>query len=329
MAGEPKPYRPKPGSKRPLTAVYSGYEFDYDYYRDDFYNRLFDYHGRVAPPPRAVIPLKRSRVVLPSTRRGKSSFPIKTSSASSSRPPSSSSSFSSGMKLKTDQLQTIKRELTQIKTKIDSLLGRLEKIEKQQRSECEPHRKYEENCDSLHEESISETADNSGEEGGEGALDAEAGEMTDGGEDDYDEEGSTDLVRSPPRASLAAAGLKSHVEANSADLFIVADMRDAGLGEQKLTGFRWAASSSLTPHLSRSVIKTESEPLETLRSSSTATKSKVNLRFRMCFPLRRQPDCILMSSSIFLNSGNERETSRRTPAGKIPNGVLPTFQVRL
>ncbi|XP_041737223.1 RNA-binding Raly-like protein isoform X2 [Coregonus clupeaformis] len=197
MAGEPKPYRPKPGSKRPLSAVYSGYEFDYDYYRDDFYSRLFDYHGRVAPPPRAVIPLKRSRVLAPSTRRGKTSFPIKTtsSSSSSSRPPtSSSSSTSSGLKLKTDQLQTIKRELTQIKIKIDSLLGRLEKIEKQQRAESEAQRKYEDHCDSLHEESVSETAENSGEEAGDRALDVEAGEMTDGGEDDYDEEGSHHLI---------------------------------------------------------------------------------------------------------------------------------------
>ncbi|XP_075936621.1 RNA-binding Raly-like protein isoform X3 [Anarhichas minor] len=198
MAGEPKPYRPKAGSKRPLSAVYSGYEFDYEYYRDDFYNRLFDYHGRVAPPPRAVIPVKRSRVLAPSSRRGKTSFPIKTTSSSSS---SSSSPRKVGIgamirypKLRTDQLQTIKRELTQIKLKIDSLLGRLEKIEKQQRAESEAQRKYEDNCDSLHEESVSETAENSGEDAGDGALDVEAGEMTDGGEDDYDEEGNHHLI---------------------------------------------------------------------------------------------------------------------------------------
>ncbi|NXI22715.1 RALYL protein, partial [Sterrhoptilus dennistouni] len=176
----------------PLFSVFfhSGYVFDYDYYRDDFYNRLFDYHSRVPPPPRAVIPLKRPRVAVTTTRRGKGVFSMKGTSRSTS-----SGASSSGSKLKSDELQTIKKELTQIKTKIDSLLGRLEKIEKQQKAEAAQKKQMEDNADLIQEECISENADNSTEEPIEGGPDADGDgeDMTDGIEEDFDEDGSNEL----------------------------------------------------------------------------------------------------------------------------------------
>uniref|UniRef100_A0AAY4B1W4 RALY RNA binding protein like n=1 Tax=Denticeps clupeoides TaxID=299321 RepID=A0AAY4B1W4_9TELE len=115
MAGEPRPYRPKVGSKRPLTSMFR---------KEPHTNceawRLFDFHGRLAHPPRAVVPIKRTRLVALSPRR--TSVPSRLSSSSSS--------------LKTEQLVSIKRELSQIKNKVDSLLGRLDKIERQHRGEA-------------------------------------------------------------------------------------------------------------------------------------------------------------------------------------------------
>ncbi|NXY76323.1 RALY protein, partial [Glareola pratincola] len=126
MAGEPKPNRPK-GLKRAASALYSSYDFDYDYYRDDFYDRLFEYRGRVSPVPR-VVPVKRPRVTIPLVRRVKATLPVKLFARSAAI-----ASSSAKLKLKCSELQTIKTELTQIKSNIDALLGRLEQIAEEQK----------------------------------------------------------------------------------------------------------------------------------------------------------------------------------------------------
>ncbi|KAK7944985.1 hypothetical protein WMY93_000713 [Mugilogobius chulae] len=123
LAGEPKPHRSK-GSKRSAGDMYSSsssFDLDYDFQRD-YYDRMYSYPSRVPAPPalsRAVIPSKRPRVSLSSSRRTKSSF---SSSKSSQR--------TSSRTMKVDELQTIKRELSQIKSKVDDLLDSLERMEK-------------------------------------------------------------------------------------------------------------------------------------------------------------------------------------------------------
>uniref|UniRef100_A0A8C2R616 RRM domain-containing protein n=1 Tax=Capra hircus TaxID=9925 RepID=A0A8C2R616_CAPHI len=138
MAGEPKPNRPK-GLKRAASAIYSGYSFDYDYYRDDFYDRLFDYRGRLSPVPvpRAV-PVKRPRVTVPLVRRVKTTIPVKLFARSTAI-----TTGTAKIKLKSSELQTIKTELTQIKSNIDALLGRLEQIAEEQKANPDGKKKGE------------------------------------------------------------------------------------------------------------------------------------------------------------------------------------------
>uniref|UniRef100_A0A672GL96 RALY RNA binding protein like n=1 Tax=Salarias fasciatus TaxID=181472 RepID=A0A672GL96_SALFA len=198
MAGEPKPYRPKICSKRPLSSLYRSVPVSCFLYFSRFL-RLFEYHGRVVPPTRAVVPIKRSRLLVPSTRRAKSSFPVRACSSSSS---SSSSSSRALTVVRTDHLLTIKKELSHIKTKIDSLLGRLEKIERQHRSDVgkerapeQIQRKQEEAYECIHDD----VADHCVGQEAEEAAEVEAGEMTDGGEDDFEDEGAGDMVSRPRR----------------------------------------------------------------------------------------------------------------------------------
>ncbi|XP_051568108.1 heterogeneous nuclear ribonucleoprotein C-like isoform X1 [Myxocyprinus asiaticus] len=117
LAGEPKPHRSMPIKRSAGDMYSSSFDMDYDFQRD-YYDRMYSYPSRVPPPPlsRAVIPSKRVRVS-GGSRRTKSSF-------------SSKSSQRASRTMRTDDLQTIKKELTQIKCKVDYLLESLERMEK-------------------------------------------------------------------------------------------------------------------------------------------------------------------------------------------------------
>ncbi|XP_054533950.1 heterogeneous nuclear ribonucleoprotein C-like 1 [Pan troglodytes] len=124
LAAEPKANRGNAGVKRSAAEMY-GSSFDLDYgFQRHYYDGMYSFPARVPPPPPialAVVPSKRQRVSGNTSRRGKSGFNSKSGKRGSSK---------SG-KLKGDDLQAIKQELTQIKQKVDSLLENLEKIEKE------------------------------------------------------------------------------------------------------------------------------------------------------------------------------------------------------
>ncbi|XP_059563109.1 heterogeneous nuclear ribonucleoproteins C1/C2 isoform X3 [Myotis daubentonii] len=153
LAAEPKVNRGKAGVKRSAAEMYgsvpehpspspllsSSFDLDYDFQRDYYdrnsvfflSNRMYSYPARVPPPPpiaRAVVPSKRQRVSGNTSRRGKSGFNSKSGQRGSS---------SKSAKLKGDDLLAIKKELTQIKQKVDYLLESLEKIEKEQSKQAE------------------------------------------------------------------------------------------------------------------------------------------------------------------------------------------------
>ncbi|XP_037535866.1 RNA-binding protein Raly [Nematolebias whitei] len=185
MAGEPRPKRPKV-LKRPAASLYSGYEFDYDYHREDFYDRLFELRGRVSPVPR-VVPVKRPRV--PLVRRVKP-LPVQVLACHASN---GTTKRSAG---RSSELEAIKSELTQIKTNIEALLGRLEQITDDpfrtpsdliKAEECqgdEAWQEGEESCSELDDEEVQEPRQSSEadeeEEEGEQRQDEAHSHMEDG-----------------------------------------------------------------------------------------------------------------------------------------------------
>ncbi|KAM8793629.1 heterogeneous nuclear ribonucleoproteins C1/C2 isoform 2-T2 [Eudromia elegans] len=132
LAAEPKVNRGKAGAKRSAAEMYgSSFDLDYDFQRD-YYDRMYSYPARVPPPPpiaRAVVPSKRQRVSGNTSRRGKSGFNSKSGQRGSS---------SKSGKVKGEDLQSIKKELGQIKQRVDSLLETLERMEREQSKHAEP-----------------------------------------------------------------------------------------------------------------------------------------------------------------------------------------------
>ncbi|XP_075851909.1 uncharacterized protein LOC105875439 isoform X2 [Microcebus murinus] len=121
MAREPMPGPARPGQKRQQgTAIFCNYNLNYELYREDVPYRMHEYQ-RIPPLiNRVPVKLRRSHTGL----GVKSSFSPHKASRNSPLPRAQ-------IKLRTEELRSIRGELSQIKAQVDSLLQHVERIDRQ------------------------------------------------------------------------------------------------------------------------------------------------------------------------------------------------------
>uniref|UniRef100_A0A2K5PYK4 Uncharacterized protein n=1 Tax=Cebus imitator TaxID=2715852 RepID=A0A2K5PYK4_CEBIM len=177
LAAEPKANRGKAGVKQsavemygsvtehpsPSTLLSSSFHLDCDF-QWDYYDRMYSYPARVPPPPpiaQDVVPLKHHDFNSKSGQQVSSKYG----------------------KLKGDDLQAIKKELTQIKQKVDSLLEKMEKEQSKQAVEMKNGKSEEEPSSSF----VKKDETNVKMESEGGADDsAEEGDLLDDDDDNED-----------------------------------------------------------------------------------------------------------------------------------------------
>uniref|UniRef100_A0A8C5LLY1 RRM domain-containing protein n=1 Tax=Jaculus jaculus TaxID=51337 RepID=A0A8C5LLY1_JACJA len=218
--------------KRSAVELYgSSFDMDYDFQRD-YDDRMYSYPARVPPSPvaRAVVPSKRQQVSGNTSRRGKSGFNSKSGQRGSS---------SKSGKLKGEDLQAIKKELTQIKQKVDSLVESLENIEKEQSKQVKNEKTEEEQTST----SVKKDETNAKVESRRVQMTAEEGELLD--DDDNEDRGEDQL-------ELIKGDEKEAEEGE--------DDRDSTNGEDDSSGFRNLTIVSLPRRLSKITITPDSLP---------------------------------------------------------------------
>ncbi|XP_068943756.1 heterogeneous nuclear ribonucleoprotein C-like isoform X2 [Petaurus breviceps papuanus] len=120
MARDPKGSRARPGQKRQhgATLYHSNCDLNYELYREDFPYRVYEYQR--IPPLINRAPVKSRRTHMGTG--GKSGLNPHIPPRSSNPPPVR-------IKLRAEELHSIKGELSQIKAQVDSLLESLERMD--------------------------------------------------------------------------------------------------------------------------------------------------------------------------------------------------------